>query len=86
MTTMYEDKCRRKFYELLDNYERVDGYSPSQVLSVMTVLNCHETDAMKLIDLTDKCGSLDWSEASWYETFIYFDDARKQMEKEENPE
>lgn len=81
MTTMYENKCRKKFYELLDNYERVSGYSPSQVVSVMTVLDCNETDAMEIIDFADKWGSLDWSEASWYETFIYFDEARKALGK-----
>lgn len=74
---MYENKCRRKFYELLDEYQRVSGYSPSQVLSVMVVMDCDEQEAMRLVDIEAENSDLDWSEASWYEMFEHFTELKE---------
>lgn len=79
MTTMYENECRRKFYELLDNYQRVDGYSPSQVLSVMVVLGCTEEEAMWLLDFLPDYDDIDWSEATWYEMWNTFTDLKRNV-------
>lgn len=72
MNTQYENKCRTKFYELLDATERTSGYSHSQVVSVMTVMDCSVEEAQDLLDKSDDYGILDWSEASWEEMKIFF--------------
>jgi hypothetical protein len=68
----YENKCRTKFYELLDGYTREPGYSPSQVVSVMTVLGCSPQEAMYLLDNLYTYDDIDWSEATWGEMLITF--------------
>jgi hypothetical protein len=72
MTIQYDNQCRKKFYELLDGYTRVSGYSPSQVVSVMTVLGCDAQEAMYLLDNLYKYDDIDWSEATWYEMWTTF--------------
>lgn len=70
METKYDRECRVKFYQLLETEPRQAGYSPSQLLSVMIVMEC---DAEKAKELLDKYAyGLDWSEATWEETRDYF--------------
>lgn len=78
----YDNKCRVKFYELLPTYERKSGYSTSQVVSVMTVLDCDETEAMGLIDALPKYDEVDWSEATWDEILETFISLRKILASE----
>ena len=70
MDTKYDIACKRKFYELLETHERQAGYSPSQLLSVMIVMECDKEKAMSLID--EHAYGLDWSEATWTEMRDYF--------------
>jgi hypothetical protein len=70
METEYDIQCRRKFYELLETHERQSGYSPSQLLSVMIVMECGKEKAMRLID--EHAYGVDWSEATWEELRDYF--------------
>jgi len=70
METDYDRECRKKFYEALETEPRHAGYSPSQLISVMVVMECDSTEAKKLIDA--EYGGLDWSEATWEETRDYF--------------
>lgn len=70
MDTKYDIACKRKFYEMLETEPREPGYSPSQLLSVMIVMECDRETAKKLID--DHAHGLDWSEATWAETRDYF--------------
>jgi hypothetical protein len=67
METQYENNCRVKFYELLDKTERIDGYSHSQLVSVMVVMNCEPVYARQLLDRIDTYSYIDWSEATWHE-------------------
>lgn len=82
MTTMYENECRRKFYKLLEGYERVSGYSPSQVLSVMVVLDCSVEEAMYLVDEFPKYDDIMWSEATWYEMWLKFTSLKQYLEED----
>ena len=66
----YDETCRAKFNELLATTPRHSGYSPSQLVSVMVVMECDATEAKQLIDA--EYGGLDWSEATWEETRDYF--------------
>lgn len=66
----YDETCRDKFTELLTTTPRHSGYSPSQLLSVVVVMECDIDRAKKLIDA--EWGDLDWSEATWEETRDYF--------------
>lgn len=66
----YDETCRDKFNELLATTPRYSGYSPSQLLSVVVVMECDIERAKKLIDA--EWGDLDWSEATWEETRDYF--------------
>lgn len=70
METKYDRACKRKFYELLQIEPRQSGYSPSQLLSVMIVMECDRQKAMSLID--EHAHGLDWSEATWTEMRDYF--------------
>ena len=70
METDYDRECRKKFYEILETEPRHAGYSPSQLVSVMVVMECDATEAKQLID--EEWGGLDWSEATWEETQEYF--------------
>lgn len=70
METKYDIACRRKFYEMLETEPRQSGYSPSQLLSVMIVMECDRWTAMGLID--EHAHGLDWSEATWVEMRDYF--------------
>jgi hypothetical protein len=67
METQYEIDCRVKFYELLEKTERVSGYSHSQVVSVMVVMNCEPSHARQLLDHISTYSDIDWSEATWHE-------------------
>lgn len=67
METQYEIDCRVKFYQLLEKTERIPGYSPSQLVSVMVVMNCHSEYARQLLDRIDTYSYIDWSEATWEE-------------------
>ena len=66
----YEDKCRNKFNELLDETGPMAGYSKSQVLSAMVILSCTIEEAQKAIDSLDD--QPDWSEATWKELRTFF--------------
>ena len=66
----YDQTCRDKFTELLATTPRHSGYSPSQLLSVVVVMECDIDRAKKLLDA--EWGDLDWSEATWEETRDYF--------------
>ena len=70
MESKYDTDCRMKYYELVKTTPRIPNYSPSQLISVMVVMECHIGEAMKLID--KEWGGLDWSEATWEETHEYF--------------
>lgn len=70
MDTKYDIACRRKFFEMLETEPRQSGYSPSQLLSVMIVMECDRQKAMSLID--EYASGLDWSEATWTEMRDYF--------------
>jgi len=72
MDNNYEIKTLIKFDNILKTYTRKSGYSPSQVVSVMAVLDCDEEEAMSLIDYFRKYEDLDWSEATWYEIWKTF--------------
>jgi hypothetical protein len=66
----YDETCRDKFTELLATTPRQSGYSPSQLLSVVVVMECDIDRAKQLLDA--EWGDLDWSEATWEETRDYF--------------
>lgn len=68
--TKYDTDCRNKYHELLRAEPRHAGYSQSQVLSVMVVMECDATEAKQLID--EEWDALDWSEATWEEIRDYF--------------
>lgn len=68
--TKYDNACRRKYHEIRETEPRHSGYSPSQLISVMVVMECDVTEAKQLID--EEWGELDWSEATWEETRDYF--------------
>jgi hypothetical protein len=70
METKYDNDCRKKYYEVLETEPRHAGYSPSQLVSVMVVMECDATEAKQLLDT--EWGDLDWSEATWEETRDYF--------------
>jgi hypothetical protein len=70
METDYDRECRKKYYEIQGTEPRHAGYSPSQLVSVMVVMECDSTEAKRLIDA--EYGGLDWSEATWEETRDYF--------------
>jgi len=67
METKYENKCRVKFFEMLETVERTSGYSHSQVLSVMVVMECTSAEAREMLDTYSEFQDIDWSEASWAE-------------------
>jgi hypothetical protein len=50
METKYDNDCRKKYYEVLETEPRHAGYSPSQLVSVMVVMECDATEAKQLID------------------------------------
>ena len=66
----YDNACRKKFYEILRAEPRHAGYSQSQVVSAMVVMDCDATEAKELIDA--EWDGLDWSEATWDEVRDYF--------------
>lgn len=70
METEYERACRRKFYEMLETEPRISGYSQSQLLSVMVVMECDSSTATGLLDQFGH--ELDWSEATWTEMRDHF--------------
>ena len=70
METKYEIACRRKFYEMLETEPKEDGYSRSQLLSVMIVMECDRDKAMGILD--KHAHGLDWSEATWIDIRHYF--------------
>ena len=79
METKYENDCRVEFYELLKTTERISGYSPSQLVSVMVVMKCDADYACELLDKLDNYFCLDWSEASWWEMRITFLQVKKYL-------
>lgn len=70
LETKYDTDCRNKYHELLKTTPRIPEYSPSQLVSVMVVMECGTDEATKLLD--KEWGGLDWSEATWEETHEYF--------------
>lgn len=72
MDTEYDILCKTKFDELLASEPRHAGYSPSQLLSVMTVVGCDSDKAKRLIDGLAEFGAPDWSEATWDELRGHF--------------
>lgn len=70
LDTPYDIACKQKYWELSEKEPREPGYSPAQLFSVMVVMECDRTEAMKLID--QHAHGLDWSEASWGEMRDYF--------------
>ena len=71
LESKYDTDCRNKYHELLKTTPRIPNYSPSQLVSVMVVMECGTDEAMKLID-KDTYSDLDWSEATWEETHEHF--------------
>jgi hypothetical protein len=71
LESKYDTDCRNKYHELLKTTPRIPNYSPSQLVSVMVVMECGTDEAMKLID-KDTYSDLDWSEATWEETYEHF--------------
>jgi hypothetical protein len=70
LETEYDTECRKK-YELMVKHEpREPGYPPSELFSVMVVMNCDRVTAMKLIDNYGM--DLNWSECSWTQMRDYF--------------
>lgn len=74
METTYDTACRLEHSKRLVTEPRQAGYSPSQLVSVMVVMNCDAETAKHLIDKSDYLGYLDWSEATWREIRDYFVD------------
>ena len=75
----YENSCRVKFYELLETVEK-NKYSRSQLVTVMVVLDCEAGRAEELLDTLYWYGSPDWSEWSWGEFRVHFNEI-VEMEK-----
>lgn len=68
----YEILCREKHWGLMKTEPRHAGYSHDHLCSVMTVVGCDSTKAMRLIDGLSEFGAPDWSEATWEELRGHF--------------
>lgn len=68
MNKKYEDSCREYSAELLGVIDRVSGYSPAQVVSVMVVVGVRQDVARHILKTyAEDFNQLDWSEMSWGE-------------------
>ena len=81
METKYETECRLEHDRKLLTEPRQEGYSHSNLVSVMVVLDCDAKTAKGLLDWGDDLGYLDWSEATWYEIRDYFVSGTQWFEK-----
>lgn len=77
MDTKYEHKCRVRFYEVLEGLEHGERYSKSQIATAMVVVGCDKDEAERLLKLSEKYYSPDWSEWTWQEFYEMFKEVKE---------